>query len=478
MKQSKYAISLVFVGLLYLVPFSSDAAVRSLSFGSRGSDVVELQNKLISEGYLGAGNATGYFGSRTQTAVRRFQCDRGVICGGAVSSGYGMVGPRTRAALFGGAGTSPGRAFEISGWIPYWRSATGTADTFPHLSQLTSVMPFGYTMKSNGTLADTAKLTEEPWVSFIAEARQKGVKVVPSVMWGHGETIHKILSNTQTRIALEDEIAAVVKANNFDGIDIDFEAKKHETVDYFSTFLRGLNMRLGDKLLYCTVEARMPLDERYLPGETIPPDAQDYANDYVEMNKYCDRVEIMAYDQGTVARRLNKARFAPYAPVSDPGWAENLVRLASKDISKNKLILGIPTYGYEYTVTPQPDGTNKYKRLHAFNPKYALDIAAKLGIAPQRTSAGELGFTYDPALLNPEPAADTTIVQQQGASTTTVAENAPATSNVQKPFNYMTWSDAQAIADKVALARRLGMRGVAVFKFDGGQDPAMWDVLK
>ena len=34
------------------------------------------------------------------------------------------------------------------------------------------------------------------------------------------------------------------------------------------------------------------------------------------------------------------------------------------------------------------------------------------------------------------------------------------------------------IADKVALARKLGVRGVAVFKFDGGQDPAVWSVLK
>lgn len=458
------------IGLVFVVPDTTYAA-RSLVLGHSGADVKAAQTQLVSRGYLAAGKNTGYFGPLTLAAVKKFQCAEKIACSG---TGYGVIGPKTQAAL--GVG-GPSR-FEISGWIPYWRTATGTADVLPHLSQLTSVMPFGYTMKNNGTLADTAKLTQEPWISFMAEARRKGVKVVPTVMWGNGEGIHRILSNTATRIALEDEIAAVVKANNFDGIDIDFEAKKYETVNYFSTFLKGLKMRLGTKLLYCTIEARMPITDRYLEGQTVPPDAMHYANDYKALNKYCDRVEIMAYDQGTIARRLNAARSAPYAPVSDPAWVESLVNLAAQDIAKNKLILGIATYGYEYTVTPIPGDGYQYKRLWAFNPKYALDIAAKLGITPQRTSAEEMGFTYDAKILEPAPAADSTIVQQNGFPVTTVAENTGSSVGSAQPFNYMTWNDATAIAAEVALAKRLGIRGVALFKFDGGEDPLTWSVLK
>ena len=36
---------------------------RTLSIGSRGTDVVQLQNFLISQNHLAAGNSTGYFGS-------------------------------------------------------------------------------------------------------------------------------------------------------------------------------------------------------------------------------------------------------------------------------------------------------------------------------------------------------------------------------------------------------------------------------
>lgn len=463
MKHFPPALLSLFLLLSFLLPQSMHAA-RSLSFGLSGSDVTALQNVLIEKGYLAPGKATGYFGPLTEAAIKKFQCDQNIICVGARVSGYGVYGPRTQTAL---AGLGTVNQFEFSGWIPYWRAATGTTDVLPHLSQLTSVMPFGYTMKTDGTLADTAGLTEEPWTSFMATAKKTNVRVIPSVMWGDGETIHRILSNTETRIALEDEIANMVKQNGFDGIDIDFEAKKHETIDYFSTFLKGLDMRLGNKLLYCTIEARMPLSHRFSPGAVIPTDATDYANDYTQINKYCDRVEIMAYDQGTIDVYLNNIRPKPYAPVADPAWVEALVTFAAERISKNKIIVGIPTYGYEYQISILPDASFKYKVLWPFNPRYATDIAVQLGITPVRTSAGELSLLT--ASATPAPTGLESTQAQQATSSTT---------NTTNYLNYLTWSDAKAIADKVALAKKLGVRGVAIFKFDGGQDPAMWSVLK
>src|SRR3989344_1757296 len=229
------AKSLVFFFFLalFILPSNSRAAERSLSLGLSGSDVTAMQRELIAKGYLAAGKDSGYFGPLTDAALKKFQCDQKIVCANSALPGYGTYGPKTKSVLSGASpGTAPSavRRFEFSGWIPYWRTATGTADTLPHLSQLTSVMPFGYTVNYDGTLNDTAALTEEPWTSFIAEARKNKVRVIPSVMWGDGDAIHRILSNTKTRIALEDEIANTVKQNGFDGIDIDFEAKRHETV--------------------------------------------------------------------------------------------------------------------------------------------------------------------------------------------------------------------------------------------------------
>src|SRR3989344_7237479 len=168
--------------------------------------------------------------------------------------------------------------FEITGWMPYWRSASSTKDVMPHLDVVTEVNPFVYTMKQDGTLVDNGVLTEDPWKAFIAEAKKKNVRVIPTIMSGSAGTINALLSNSKSRIALEEQIAKEVKDKGYDGIDIDFEGKKYETREHFSTFLKGLKKRLGNKWLMCTIESRTPIGDLYF-GIDVPEGAGMYAND-------------------------------------------------------------------------------------------------------------------------------------------------------------------------------------------------------
>lgn len=361
---------------------------------------------------------------------------------------------------------------EISGWIPYWRKATGTADALLHIDAFTEINPFGYTVKNDGTLADTAKMDEEPWTTLIAEAKKRKIRVIPTVMWSNTEAIHRVLSNQKKRIALEDEITALVKEKGFDGIDIDFEGKKAETKNYFSTFLKGLYQRMGKKWVMCTIEARTPLNSRY---DTIPEDIK-YANDFTAINKYCDRVRIMTYDQGTIDVKLNRARMAPYIPVADPAWVEKVITLTMQTIPKKKLSIGIATYGYEYRVTKLSEYGYRYDMQWALNPRYAIDLALSLGITPTRNGSNEIGFMYKPAVI-----ASSVTGQETGSNnvvpTSTTAENQPS-KEISSSVNIVWWSDAKAIKDKVDLAKKLGVRGISIFKIDGGEDPLMWDVIK
>jgi spore germination protein len=345
--------------------------------------------------------------------------------------------------------------FEISGWIPYWRAESGVASIRPHLGKFTEVNPFIYRVREDGSLSNDSPLSNPEWVTLQTEARAAGVRFIPTVMWSDRDAIDAVLKDPARRSAHVQAIAREVYAYNLDGIDIDYENKLAETRPYFSEFLKELYNAIGfNKWVMCTIEARTPLDSRYSSPEAIPKDIE-YSNDFVEINKYCDRVRMMTYDQGRADLKLNDANADPYVPIADPKWVEKVLNLAAVDIAKNKLVVGVPTYGYEHDMFPAVDGSGDmdYAQLWSFNPGYGPEIAGKVGATPARNSAGELSFTF-PASKSPEPSIP-----------------------LPNATRVVTWSDAEAIRQKMELAKNLGTRGVAIFKIDGGQDAGLWNVL-
>ncbi len=374
---------------------------------------------------------------------------------------------------------------EISGWIPYWRTEAGTKDAKKHLKQMTEINPFAYSVRTDGSLADTAKVGGKNWQSLITEAEKKRVKIIPTVMWSDTNAIHTVLSDPTTRTAHVKAIADLVEDEDFDGIDIDYEGKKADTRIYFSAFLSELNDALDKKQLDCTIEARMPLAARF---SGTPPADIEYANDLKEINRACDRVRIMTYDQQTADLQLNKvARDEKeiYAPVADVKWVEKVVNYMGQDIDKKKMVLGIATYGHIYQIMPHADGSGySYIKVEAFNPGYGTQIAKEYNLKPERNRAGELSLSYVPKDQVSSLPTQTELARlaPKGTPSAQLASRGALalakSKGQQAPVQYLTWSDSGAIKQKVELAKRLKLAGVAVFKIDGGSDPKMWNVLK
>jgi stage II sporulation protein D len=61
-------------------------SILPLKYGMKNNDVVSLQNALVKLGYSVAGDASGYFGTKTKNAVTSFQRSRGLSADGIVGS--------------------------------------------------------------------------------------------------------------------------------------------------------------------------------------------------------------------------------------------------------------------------------------------------------------------------------------------------------------------------------------------------------
>ncbi len=381
-------------------------------------------------------------------------------------------------ASFGFIGRTPAIAatapLKYGVWLPFWKAKSGASDVSLYLNELSEVSPFSYAIGNGGrTIIDDAHLNDGSWNGWFIAAHQLGVKIIPTVAWFSGQTMYDYLSNTRTRIAQENAISNLARTQKFDGIDIDYEAKLPKIKPYFSLFIEGLAMRLHaqGKLLTCTVEPRSPATDIWAG---TPPDPLPYSDDYVTFNKYCDEVRVMAYDQGNVDLYMNalKGNGQLYAPTADPAWVARVLQETMRWVSPKKIMLGVPTYGYEYQVSWK-NGVTTYERVRSFTFLQAMDRADILGIAPTRDNAGELSFTYQTSThISGIPP----ILISQVTSTEPAALKLPTTGNATTTM-FVSFSDSQSALTEINLAKKYGLRGVIFFKADGELDPAIWGEL-
>ncbi|MBI5220819.1 MAG: hypothetical protein HY978_03215 [Candidatus Liptonbacteria bacterium] len=136
-----------------------------------------------------------------------------------------------------------------------------------------------------------------------------------------------------------------------------------------------------------------------------------------------------------------------YLPIADPDWVAKVLRETVTQIPRNKIELGIPTFGYEYGAVSASSTAWQQEKLRSVTYQSASELARQVSTTPQRNLAGELMFRYT-------------------ASTSTL------------PARIVSFPDANSTANLITLARRFRLRGVTIFKLDGESDPNLWQVLR
>jgi len=299
-------------------------------------------------------------------------------------------------------------------YVTYDRTSWTTLQA--HLGTLDIVSPYFFQLRADGTIEELSDPTAD---SFL---RQSGITVVPMIKnvprWND---FTPLIADPVQRSAVITRLVRLVEERGYSGIHIDFEAVNAGDAPHLTAFMRELaaQLRPRGKLVTQAVVART----------SDTPTTWGGAYDYPALAEVNDYIVVMAYD-------FHYARGSP-GPVAPYTWVQRVVSYLTTRVPREKLILGIPLYGYDWNVTAGPPARS-----------VRYDQVRELLRRPGASSG------YDET----EKEAWIRYTDDQGQQ-------------------HEVWhADARSVAARVDLALDRGLAGVALWRL-GHEDPAVWDDL-
>lgn len=205
------------------------------------------------------------------------------------------------------------------------------------LPDLTYVSSFNYGITSSGELippmSDDARL--------LATAADQGVApiMVLAAMDENGqfnsELASRVLRDPQARKNLTENIYQMVQSKNFYGVDFDFEYIPAEDKDLYAALVAETARRLHPEG-YIVLVALAPKTYTEQPGLLYE------GHDYAALGNAADLALLMTYEWGY--------RYGPPMAVAPLNNVRQVVEYGITQISPNKILLGIPNYGYDWTL--------------------------------------------------------------------------------------------------------------------------------
>ncbi|MCL8208062.1 MAG: glycoside hydrolase [Actinomycetia bacterium] len=307
-----------------------------------------------------------------------------------------------------------GRPFQIIGF--YENASPGEPSSWTsfrtHVGQLTTVSPRWFSLTASGQVDD---IGYDPTMARFAAAHH--VALVPLVTNANGTD--GMLATAARRRAAAARLAALVRQDHLDGLNVDFELLPASDRDALDRFVQDLRRALGPhKVLAVSV----------FPLVGLPPSVNG-ADDYKGLAAAADYLVVMAYDHHYSG--------GPPGPVAPYTWVADNVAAARRLVPASKLVLAIGMYGYDWSRAGVPGSATTLSDV-------AVEALAKrLGIVPRYIpSESQSTFTY-----------------RSGGTT------------------HVVWymGDRSAAA-RAALARREHLAGIALWRL-GYEDPDFWHAV-
>jgi len=195
-----------------------------------------------------------------------------------------------------------------------------------------------------------------PPKSFIDECHRNNIEVYQAV----GGTEESINTPEKTKV-LVDKYINDCKVNGYDGIDLDFEHLNSDVRELYTQFLEFASQKLhaaGKKMSHCV---------SFYPALFLDEETKMFYDPEV-LAKTCDLVRVMCYDM-YFAPGIGKAELKHrddcmgMGPTSDYPWTKEAMSFWIKRIPKDKLVMALPAYANDYTVTGNIKGRQVYQSV-------------------------------------------------------------------------------------------------------------------
>jgi len=238
---------------------------------------------------------------------------------------------------------------QIVGFLPYWLLDKAKDDYSKYINTLTY---FGLTLDADGKILKLVneQETEPGWLalktgkvgSFFLKAREKKVSLSLLVFLGDKDLIDKLMENPiENANNLVLDVEPIMKDYGFSDLNIDIEKVDEASDEQRANFTKF------------ATEVKKELESRKLGTLTvdISPSAflKKYLIDPVGVARIVDHFIVMAYDYH-FANSYVSGPVAPLAGTDTVAEFDIQVALneALKIIPSDKIILGVPLYGYEW----------------------------------------------------------------------------------------------------------------------------------
>lgn len=227
-------------------------------------------------------------------------------------------------------------------------------------NNLTYVNIFDYEVLEDGSLS---YINDDAVIDAALSENANPIMVITNIKDGsfNTELANTILSNQEVQETLIDNVINIVNEKGYTGVNVDFEYLGIENKDKYIDFLRNLKQRLNETNPYLTLGVAVP-----------PKTSSDQAgilyegHDYKSIGEIADRVYIMTYEWGY--------SYGPPMAVAPLDKVKDVMTYAISEIPKDKIIMGIPLYGYDWTL-PYEDN----KPAKSLNQVEAIELASNYG---------------------------------------------------------------------------------------------------